>query len=180
MYKITVGWMYPDLLNLHGERGSLQGLIAIGANLGLDVEVRRIENFDEPIPFDELDILMFLPGEITSFKYLVPAMQRQMEELKAYVEKGGYILGIGTSGMMFGKVIYGYGNNGGTDEGARYKNVIYTNCIGPVLVKNPWFTEDILKDICLNKFLGLQKKKPYKLACDSFDSAEEFVMSKKK
>ena len=80
----------------------------------------------------------------------------------------------------FGKVIYGYGNNGGTDEGARYKNVIYTNCIGPVLVKNPWFTEDILKDICLNKFLGLQKKKPYKLACDSFDSAEEFVMSKKK
>ena len=240
MYKITVGWMYPDLLNLHGERGSLQGLIAIGANLGLDVEVRRIENFDEPIPFDELDILMFLPGEITTFKYLVPAMQRQMEELKAYVEKGGYILGIGTSGMMFGKevkredgtvqeglglldmtaterhlvwgddlilrvkdtrhemigcqnmmadvqttqpfgkVIYGYGNNGGTDEGARYKNVIYTNCIGPVLVKNPWFTEDILKDICLNKFLGLQKKKPYKLACDSFDSAEEFVLSKKK
>ena len=94
MYKITVGWMYPDLLNLHGERGSRQGLLAIGANLGLDVEVRRIENFDEPIPFDELDILMFLPGEITSFKYLVPAMQRQMEELKAYVEKGGYILGL--------------------------------------------------------------------------------------
>ena len=72
MYKITVGWMYPDLLNLHGERGSLQGLIAIGANLGLDVEVRRIENFDEPIPFDELDILMFLPGEITLSEFHKP------------------------------------------------------------------------------------------------------------
>ena len=232
--------MYPDILNLHGERGSLQGLIAVGANLGVEVEIRRIENFDDPIPFDELDMLAFLPGEITSFKYLVPALAKQMEQLRAYVEKGGYVLGIGTSGVMFGKeikredgtvleglglldmtaterhlvwgddlllrvadsrheligvqimmadvqtsqpfgkVIYGYGNNGGKDEGARYKNLIYTNCVGPLLVKNPWFTEEILKDIILNKFLGLQKKKPYKLACDSFDSAEEFVQSKMK
>ena len=80
----------------------------------------------------------------------------------------------------FGKVIYGYGNNGGKDEGARYKNLIYTNCVGPVLVKNPWFTEQILADICMNKFLGLKKKKAYKLACDSFDSAEEFVRGKMK
>jgi len=165
-------------------------------------------------------------------------MKKQMEQLRAYVEKGGYVLGIGTSGMMFGKevkredgtvleglglldmtaterhlvwgddlllrvcdtrheligvqimmadvqttqpfgkVIYGYGNNGGKDEGARYKNLIYTNCVGPVLVKNPWFTEQILKDICLSKFLGLQKKKPYTLATNSFDSAEEFIRSK--
>ena len=240
MYKITVGWMYPDILNLHGERGSLQGLIAAGKNMGIEVEVRRIESFDEPIPFRELDVLMFLPGEITSFKYLVPALKNQLEQLTEFVEQGGYVLGMGTSGTLFGKeikredgsvleglglldmtaterhlvwgddlilriqdtrheligcqvmmadvqttqpfgkVIYGYGNNGGSDEGARYKNLIYTNCVGPLLVKNPWFTEQILKDTCLRKFLGVQTKKPYKLACDSFDSAEEFVMSKKK
>ena len=27
MHKITVGWMYPNLLNLHGERGSVQALV---------------------------------------------------------------------------------------------------------------------------------------------------------
>ena len=40
--------------------------------------------------------------------------------------------------------------------------------------------EQILADICMNKFLGLKKKKAYKLACDSFDSAEEFVRGKMK
>lgn len=240
MHKLTVGWMYPDILNLHGERGSVQALEKIGENIGVQVEIRRIENFDDPIPYDELDLLIFLPGEITSFRYLVPAMQKQMEQLTAYVEQGGYILAIGTSGMMFGKnvqredgsvleglglldmtaterrfvwgddlmlrindtrqeligcqimmadvktsrpfgkVIYGRGNNGGTDEGARYKNLIYTNCIGPLLLKNPWFTEEILKSICMRKFLGAQKKRPYTLALNSFDSAEEFIRSKMK
>ena len=45
MNKITIGWMYPDILNLHGERGSLQALERIGANIGVRVEIRKIENF---------------------------------------------------------------------------------------------------------------------------------------
>lgn len=239
MHKITIGWMYPDILNLHGERGSVRELINIGANLGLEVEIRKIENFDEPIPYGELDMLMFLPGEISSFRHLVLALGRQMEELKAYVEKGGYVLALGTTGLLFGKevkrqdgsvqeglglldltaterqyvwgddlhlrihdsrqelignhimmadveaanpfgiTLFGRGNNGSGAEGARYKNLIYTNCIGPLFVKNPWFAEDILKDICLSKFLGLGRKKPYTRAQASFDSVERFTKTKK-
>ena len=239
MYKLTIGWMYPDILNLHGERGSVRQLIDIGANLGVEVEIRRIENLDEPIPYDELDMLMFLPGEISAFRHLVPALKRQMEELQAYVEKGGYVLALGTTGLLFGKqvkredgsiqeglglldltaterkfvwgddlqvrirdtrqelignhimmadveaanplgtTIYGRGNNGSGAEGARYKNLIYTNCIGPLFVKNPWFAEDILKNICLSKFLGLGQKKPYTMAAESFDSTERFIKTKK-
>lgn len=239
MHKITIGWMYPDILNLHGERGSVRELITIGENLGVQVEIRKIENFDAPIPFGELDMLLLLPGEISSFRHLVPALRRQLEELQAYVEKGGYVLALGTSGLLFGKqvkredgsiqeglglldltaterkyvwgddlhlrirdtrqeligshimmadveaanplgvTLYGRGNNGSGAEGARYKNLIYTNCLGPLFVKNPWFAEDILKDILLAKFLGLGKKKPYTLAAESFDSTERFVKTKK-
>lgn len=239
MYKLTVGWMYPDILNLHGERGSVQALRAIGENLGLEMEIRRIENFHDPVPFDELDMLVFLPGEISTFRHLVPAMRRQMAEWKAYVDKGGYVLALGTTGLLFGKhtkrldgsvqeglglldmtaverqyvwgddlhlrirdsrqeligsqiqmadveaasplgaALYGRGNNGTGAEGARYLNLIYTNCLGPLFVKNPWFAEDILKDICLRKFLGLAQKHPYRLASDSFDSTERFVQTKK-
>lgn len=238
MHKIIVGWMYPDILNLHGERGSVQALVSIGANLGLEVEIRRIDNFDEPIPYDTLDLLLFLPGEISSFRHLVPSLRRQMGELNAFVEKGGYVLALGTTGLLFGKetrredgsvqeglglldltaterryvwgddlqmriketrqeligsqimmadvetsmplgtTIYGRGNNGTGTEGARYRNLIYTNCTGPLFVKNPWFAEDILKDICLHKFLGLQKKKPNTLASNSFDSTERFIKTK--
>ena len=239
MHKLRIGWMYPDILNLHGERGSVQTLVTVGANLGVEVEICKIGNFDEAIPYDSLDMLVFLPGEISSFRHLVPALCRQMEELKAYVEAGGYILALGTSGLLFGKqvkredgsvqeglglldmtaverqyvwgddlqlrirdtrqeligsqiqmadveaaepfgtTIYGRGNNGTGADGARYKNLIYTNCTGPLFVKNPWFAEDILKDILLRKFLGISRKKPYTMASNSFDSTERFVKTKK-
>lgn len=239
MHKLRIGWMYPDILNLHGERGSVQTLVTVGANLGVEVEICKIGNFDEAIPYDSLDMLVFLPGEISSFRHLVPALGRQMEELKAYVEAGGYILALGTSGLLFGKqvkredgsvqeglglldmtaverqyvwgddlqlrirdtrqeligsqiqmadveaaepfgtTIYGRGNNGTGADGARYKNLIYTNCTGPLFVKNPWFAEDIIKDILLRKFLGISRKKPYTMASNSFDSTERFVKTKK-
>lgn len=45
----------------------------------------------------------------------------------------------------FGKVVYGRGNNGKGAEGARRNNVIFTHLLGPVLTKNPVFTQEILK-----------------------------------
>ena len=74
MAKITIGWMYPNLLNLHGERGSVQALAEIGKGMGIDVEILRIEDFNDPIPYEKLDLMMFLPGEIISFSNLVPAI----------------------------------------------------------------------------------------------------------
>lgn len=44
-----------------------------------------------------------------------------------------------------GKTIYGRGNSGKGQEGARKNNVIFTHLLGPVLAKNPWFTEELLK-----------------------------------
>ena len=240
MHKLTIGWMYPDLLNLHGERGSVQALEQIGKNLGLDVEILRIEDFDDPIPFEELDLLIFLPGEIATFRYLIPALQRQKDKLDAYLDQGSYVLALGTTGLMFGNeiiredgskvtglgyldmtarerkyvwgddlhfrlnhnkqelagsqiqmadidakiplgyTIYGRGNNGTGTEGARWKNLIYTNCLGPLFVKNPWFAEDILKDICLSKLVGIHAQKPYTIASDSFESTLRFIERKPK
>ena len=49
MERINVAWMYPNLLNLHGERGSVQMLVEVGKQLGVDVRVTRIEDFDESV-----------------------------------------------------------------------------------------------------------------------------------
>lgn len=239
MHKITVGWMYPDLLNLHGERGSVQMLDYIGKLLGIEVEIRRIEDFDEPIAFEELDILMFLPGEIASFYHLIPALQRQEAELRAYVEKGGYVLALGTTGLMFGKqvtrengtvihglglldltaverkyvwgddlylqfvdsdmelmgcqimmadveaanplckVLYGRGNQNTGTDGARYRNLICTNCTGPLFVKNPWFAEEILRDICPEELPEIPENAVYTNAKNSFQAIKAFLETKK-
>ncbi len=236
MHKITVGWMYPNLLNLHGERGSIQALVAVGKQLDIDIEVLRIEDFDDPIPFEKLDMLIFLPGEIATFYHLIPALQAS--ELSAYLENGGYLLALGTSGLMFGKTIfredgstlnglgyldmtakerkfvwgddlhfkindshqelagsqiqmadvdaknplgttvYGMGNNNTGAEGARWNNLIYTNCMGPLFVKNPWFAESILKDIMEKKGVAIHENGDYPFATDSFRSTLAFIRSK--
>jgi len=238
MNKITVGWMYPNLLNLHGERGSVQALVAIGKQLGIEVEVKRIDDFGDPIPFADLDLLVFLPGEIVSFQHLIPALQSS--GLQDYLEKGGYLLALGTSGLIFGKTItredgsvfnglgyldmdakerkyvwgddlhfrlndinmelagsqiqmadvdtknplgttvYGMGNNNTGAEGARWKNLIYTNCMGPLFVKNPWFGEYILKGILEAKGVEITAEGSYPIAKASFDATLKFINEKPK
>ena len=237
MDKIRVGWMYPNLLNLHGERGSVAALVQVGKQLGVEVEVLRIEDFDDPIPLTQLDMLMFLPGEIEVFKHLIPALQT--DELRAYLENGGHLLAIGTTGLMFGKsilredgstikglgyldmtakerlyvwgddlhfrsnngqelagsqiqmadvdakepigtTIYGMGNCGNGAEGARWNNLIYTNCLGPLFVKNPWFAEDILKEILAKKGITIEAKPQYTIAKNSFAATLKFIEEKPK
>ena len=62
-------------------------------------------------------------------------------------------------------------------EGARCGNLIFTNCLGPVFVKNPWWTEDILRDIVLQKH-GVARGKAYDLESASFDSCLRFTDTK--
>lgn len=240
MDKLTIrlGWMYPDLLNLHGERGSVQAFVRAGENLGVTVEVCRHNDFDKPIEFDKLDLLLFLPGEIKTLGYLKDALQQQRQALEQYLDRGGWLLAIGTTGLLFGKqteredgsrfdglglldmtakerkyvwgddlhfrladskqeiigsqiqmadvdaktplgtTLYGRGNNNTGAEGARYQNLIYTNCLGPVFVKNPWWMESILKEICLHKALGITARRPNTLESASFDSCLRFLQQK--
>ncbi len=236
MPNITVGWMYPNLLNLHGERGSVQALVQVGKKMGVDVKVIRIEDFNDPIPFEKLDMLLFLPGEIEVFRHLIPALKTP--ELNDYLEKGGYALALGTTGLLFGKSIiredgsvlealgylnmtakerrfvwgddlhfclngsqmelagsqvmmadvnvieplgttlYGRGNNGTGSEGARWKNLIYTNCMGPLFVKNPWFAESILKDILKAKGVEMDVNVDHTIAVNSFKATLAFIEKK--
>ena len=62
-------------------------------------------------------------------------------------------------------------------EGARYKNLIYTNCLGPVFMKNPWWTEDIIRRIVMQK-LGMAQVRPYTWESASFDSGLRFTKEK--
>lgn len=235
---LNLVWLYPDLLNLHGERGSVQAFVRAGENLGVQVKVTRINDYNDAIPFDVADLIMLLPGELKELRFIKPALEIQKSALESYIEKGGHIIAIGTTGMLFGKsverengdvfeglgilditgkerkyirgddlhfrinnskqeifgsqihavdciaatplgtTIYGHGNNGDGSEGAYYKNLLFTNCLGPVFVKNPWWTQSIIKDIILKKYLGVEAKKENTLEKASFDSCLKFTKTK--
>ncbi len=237
--KINIAWIYPDLLNLHGERGNAKAFELISKKLNIDVEISRIEKLDEQIDFDKYDILLFNAGELKVLKTIKKSLEKRKEKLKNYIDNNKIIFITGTTGALFGKnvkrkddsafsglglldmdlvernmvigddlyykldnmeimgcqiqmvdiilhgarqlgsIIYGYGNNGSTDEGARLKNVIFTNALGPILVKNPWLTEYLLKLACKNKgMLISDNKADYSIELASLASTKEFIQKK--
>ena len=69
---------------------------------------------------------------------------------------------------------------GNGQEGARNKNLLFTNCLGPVFVKNPWWTESILKSAVLNKYMNIQKEEEYEIENKSFETTKRFIAEKPK
>ena len=80
----------------------------------------------------------------------------------------------------FATTLYGMGNNNTGAEGARWNNLIYTNCMGPLFVKNPWFAESILRDICERKNITVPGNADHSIAENSFCSTLRFIQKKTK
>jgi lipid II isoglutaminyl synthase (glutamine-hydrolysing) len=215
MSSINIAWCWPDILNLHGDRGNVMALIRIAEKMGIEAKVHKIVNYGDPIDFENMDIVLFNPGEFKSNGYIINALSAVKNDLDAYIEGNKVLLTVGTTGAAFGKTIqkldgtawsglgyldmhckerdaiqgddlicrmrgtefelngsqiqvmdtfldadialadvsYGFGNCGyeNKQEGARYKNLYFTNILGPILVKNPWFTQWLILTALKNR-----------------------------
>lgn len=239
---IRIFWMYPDILNLHGDRGNIQALEYAAKQMGLDVAVEKVVNPTDPVDFDRADMLLFNPGELKVCRNLSQALAGQKEGLDAYLRQGGTALVIGTSGTIFGKQVqrldgssfrglgyldmeaqerrmilgndlhcvlpdgmelmgsqiqmaeytvspeqklaqvrYGHGNCNDGSEGARFENLIYTNLLGPVLVKNPWWAVELLANIARKKGMEFRipEKEVFSLEYASLDAIKAYIELKK-
>lgn len=240
--NLNIAWLYPDTLNLHGDRGNIMAFERVAAKLGVDVTITRVDAYDQTIDFENIDIILMNPGEVRAIKRLVNVLAKQKDALTKYVEAGKVFFAVGTTGVAlgkgikyvdgskttclglldmvakeremiygndiqftmngddsmeivgsqiqlvdtkvapenaFGSIVYGYGNNNDKTEGARYKNMIFTNALGPVLVKNPWLAEYMLRIAAKNKGEEITATSPeYKLEKDSNESIKAFIASK--
>ena len=222
--ELNIVWCYPDILNLHGDRGNIMALKKVGELLGLKVNVIKIEKYQDEINFSSADILFFNAGELKVVEPIVNTLEKNREKLEEYVNNNKMIIAIGTTGAILaketirtdgtiikglgfldmnckereaiygddlvyklsenenieingsqiqiidtdlnectplGQVTYGYGNDGKSKlEGAKNKNVIFTNCLGPVFVKNPWYAEKLIKTAMENKGCKIEKSIP--------------------
>lgn len=239
---IRIFWMYPDILNLHGDRGNVQALEYTAKRMGLPVEIEKVINPQDEVDFDRADFLLFNPGELKVCDRIARALESRRAALDAYFGRGGAALVIGTSGTIFGKevnrqdgsrfeglgyldihaderrmilgndlhvtlpdgtelmgsqiqmaeytvpaeqalakVVYGHGNKNDGTEGAKAGNLIYTNLLGPVLVKNPWWAAQMLAAIADSK--GLPYRMPdrtdFELEYASLDAVKAYIELKK-
>ena len=240
---INLAWMYPDILNLHGERGNAQCFKMVAEQLGIELNIDRIDDVDAKIDFSKYDILLFNAGELKVIPTILNSLNSQIDSLNKYIEDKKTIIVTGTTGALLsntvtryndekfsglgifnmdvterntvigddiyfllddgleiygsqiqmiditlkdddkplGDVKYGYGNNGKSNqEGAIKDNIIFTNCLGPVFVKNPWFAEKILRDICSKKDIKINEnvKTNFELEKKSLESCKEFMNKK--
>lgn len=239
---INLLWMYPDILNLHGDRGNGLALGKVAGKMGLTLNITKTEKFNEKIDYGKADIILFSPGELKSALKVLDKLKSDIREVEKYISDNKYMIAIGTTGAIFGKeiervqnnevikgleffdmyakerktvigddiyftindkqeiigsqihmmdfevneaqalgeILYGYGNNGTKFEGARVNNLIFTNALGPVFVKNPWWAETILNQIAISK--GIETMdipvENYELEIKSFNSIKELTEKK--
>ena len=243
---LNITWLYPDLLNLHGDRGNLMAFERVGKKMGLEVKINRIDTFAQEIDFDGSDIIFLNAGELKTVGSVVENIKKFGTAIYDYVEAGKPLIAIGTTGAVLidstkradgsiipglgiihgeaierkaiygddlhfallednafelmavqihiidfflaneddalGKLVYGKGNNDADlTEGGKYKNAIFTNALGPVFVKNPWYTEKIINEALKAK--GLQPAAPieddsFSIERNSFRTVEAFIKQK--
>ena len=88
MSGFKIGWLFPDTLFLHGERGNVLALARYAELSGFDHTVTKIdfdtENFD-PMSYD---VLFAAAGEISVFPYVRDWMLPYKDRLEEYIESG--------------------------------------------------------------------------------------------
>ena len=91
--KITIGHLYPDLLNLYGDRGNIQCLMTRCQWRGIEAETIPFELEDE-IDFSKLDIVLLGGGSDREQMLVCEKLKEIQKDFKAYVENYGVVIAI--------------------------------------------------------------------------------------
>jgi len=100
--KITIGHLYPDLLNLYGDSGNIACLMQRCKWRGIEAETICFELEDE-INFNELDIVLLGGGSDREQKIVCQKLQSIQPAFREYVENGGVVLAICGGYQLLGK-----------------------------------------------------------------------------
>jgi len=91
--KLVIYHLYPDLLDLYGDRGNILALSARCRWRGIDVEIRRV-TLGSPIDFSQADILFLGGGSDREQSLLVEDLGSRAKQLADSIEDGLVVLTI--------------------------------------------------------------------------------------
>lgn len=91
--KITIGHLYPDLLNLYGDRGNIQCLMKRCLWRGIQAETIPFE-LDDKIDFSGLDIVLLGGGSDREQMLVCRKLRKIQKDFKEYVESDGVVIAI--------------------------------------------------------------------------------------
>lgn len=91
--NLTIGHLYPDLLNLYGDRGNIQCLMKRCQWRGIGAETIAFELGDE-IDFSKLDIVLLGGGSDREQKIVCEKLESIKVDFKKYVEDNGVVIAV--------------------------------------------------------------------------------------
>ena len=92
-YRLNIVHLYPDLLNLYGDRGNIQCMRMRCRWRGIDAQVTEC-NLDDPLSLASADIVLLGGGSDREQQIVCTRLQKIRQDLRAYVEDGGSMLAV--------------------------------------------------------------------------------------
>lgn len=209
--KLTIAYLYYNLLNLYGENGNIKMIKKILENQGINVMIKFLDITDE-LDFDKYDLVYMGSGYYENQEFIIKHLSKYKKDIRRNIENKKFFIITGNTldifgsfintntkkikglnifdyfvkledinfydrslfkcdlideeiigyqkqnGLMFEnnyplfEVIEGIGENiKSLKEGVHYKNFYGTYLSGPFLIRNPFFTIFILKQLILSK-----------------------------
>ena len=100
MRQLRILWLYPSILNLHGDRGNAMALVRVCGELGVEPILTRVDHLSDPIDWDAADLVLVGPGELAVMEAVVRALTPYAQKLDEMVEAGTPMLVVGTSAAI--------------------------------------------------------------------------------
>lgn len=100
--KLTIGHLYPDLLNLYGDRGNIQCLRKRLEWRGMQAEVIPFLSGDD-IDFSKLDIVLLGGGSDREQELVCGFLKDIQKDFKNFVENDGVVLAVCGGYQLLGR-----------------------------------------------------------------------------
>lgn len=133
--KLTIGHLYPDLLNLYGDRGNIQCFRKRLEWRGMEAEVIPFLSGDK-IDFSKLDIVLLGGGSDREQELVCKYLLEIKNDFKDYVENNGVVLAVCGGYQLLGK---SYKTKDKLIEG-----------LGILNITTEWEPERLIRNIVLN------------------------------
>ncbi len=128
---IRIGHLYPDLLNLYGDRGNIQCMRKRCEWRGIEAEIREFQLTDR-IDFGELDIVLLGGGSDREQMLVCQQLKRIQKDFRDYVEDNGVVIAVCGGYQLLGHY---YDTDEGRIEGLSLVD-LYTEQGSPRLISN--------------------------------------------
>lgn len=91
--KIVIGHLYPDLLNLYGDRGNIQCMMKRCEWRGIEAETIEY-GLEDKVDFSKLDIVLLGGGSDREQMIVCRRLQEIREDFETYVESNGVVIAV--------------------------------------------------------------------------------------